>query len=159
MKQSELRRNESGALAHRATAVDGSLKGPSHKTRIMHNLQCDMMWWVDQVTNFNGTLRIIDSRTDAPLYIDACMEGGAGYFGGEWFYVSWNHWPRMATRHIKFKEVILLEVAAHILAPCWANKKISVYCDSQAAVGMVNKGHAPDADINESLRRVYWFSA
>ena len=136
-----------------------TLRGMWHRTRITQQLRRDLLWWSDQVSNFNGTLPIVDSREQTPLCIDACTEGGGGYYGGEWFYLSWNHWPGMADKHINFKEVLTLEPAAHIFAPWWANKRITVYSDSTAAVGMINKGRAPDSEVNDSLRRVYWLSA
>ena len=48
--------------------------------------------------------------------------------------------PGAAGIHINFKEALAVETAAVMWAHKWSNHRVFVYCDNQAAVGILNKG-------------------
>ena len=65
----------------------------------------------------------------------------------------------MAGIHITFKEALAVETAAVKWAHKWSNHRVFVYCDNQAAVGILNKGSCRDPFLMQSLRRIFWLSA
>ena len=78
---------------------------------------------------------------------------------GHWVYTPWE-WagPEFSSLHINYKEVLALEPAASLWAPLWANKKIFIHTDNQAAMAMINKGSCKNPLVMQSLRRVFWLS-
>jgi hypothetical protein len=95
----------------------------------------------------------------SPVCIDACDFAGGGFYQGNIFNIPWHTWPGASEKHINYKEVLALEPAATLWAPDWANKRVFVYSDNQAAVHIINKGTAKDSFVMDSLRRVFWLSA
>ena len=134
------------------------LQGPWHKSRVTQELRKDLRWWIDSIAHHNGYLPIVDDRPPVSVSIDACTQGGGAVCDSHWCYVKWEDWPDTANKHINYKEVLSLEPATHIFAPYWRHCDVLVYCDSRAAVGMINKGRAHDKDVREALERIYTLS-
>lgn len=134
------------------------LSKPWQHTRLDTALREDITWWIDHVEYLNHSRPIIQPWYQYPLVIDACTEGAGGFFNNEWFHFRWEDWPQVACKHINYKEVLTFEPAAHIYGPQWHGKRILVYSDSRAAVGMLNRGRSPDDQVNHALRRIYHLS-
>ena len=135
-----------------------TLKHQSQRTRLNEDTRRDLVWWLTFANHLNGHFPISDSRPCAPLCIDACTTGGGGFFQGQGFYISWQDWPEAESLHINFKEVLVLEPAAHLWAPLWAHKVIFVHCDNQCAVSIINKGSSRNETVMDSLRRIAWLA-
>ena len=150
-----------GGRPHLRRLLDrqNNLQAPNHRTRITRCMRADITWWISFLRVFNGSTPMLDARPRTPTCIDACTEGGGGFFNGAWFHVSWANWPGASARHINYKEVLALEPAAYLWAPHWRNHKVTIHSDNQAAVSMINKGSAKDPFTMASLRRVFWLSA
>lgn len=65
----------------------------------------------------------------------------------------------MLEKHINLKEILILEPAAHIFGPMWANKSITVYTDNTTAMACINKRRADDEQVMGSLKRVCTLAA
>ena len=122
-------------------------------------MRLDFSWWLEFGKVFNGSLPMLDLCPASPVCIDACLEGGGAFYSGDFFHIPWRVWPGASEKHINYKEVLTLEPAAVRWSHCWRNKRIYVYCDNQAAVGIINRGTAKDPFVMDSLRRVFWLSA
>lgn len=136
-----------------------TLRHPYHRTRITSDMRLDFAWWKCFASHFNGTLPMLDGRPSDPVCIDACNTGGGAFYRGDFFHIPWSTWPGVSELHINFKEVLTMEPAALRWGKHWANKRIMVYCDSQAAVGILNKGTCKQPLVMASLRRLFWLSA
>jgi hypothetical protein len=138
----------------------GSLRMPTHRTRVTQEMRADMEWWLAFMGVFNGHTRMVDSRPSAPLTMDACPEAAGSHFMGHSLYTPWKQcWPEAYPLHINHKEILALEPAATAFAPLWANKTIYVHCDNRCAVYTINKGLSKHPLVMASLRRVFWLSA
>ena len=84
-----------------------------------------------------------------------CLVAAGAVFGQEYVYTPFSTWPGASGLHINHKETLAIETAA----AWWANHRVFLYCDNQAAVGIVNKGSCRDAFLMQSLRRIFWLSA
>lgn len=50
---------------------------------------------------FNGSVSFLDNRPITSLYTDACLEGGAGYYNWDYFYINCKlHIPELKDSHI-----------------------------------------------------------
>ncbi len=135
------------------------LRKPWHHVPITKELRADIDWWLNFMAVFNGSMDMVDTRPLAPVFTDACSLASGAYFCGDWVYTPWDTcWPSAAKHHISYKEVLALETATRRWAPLWHNKKIIVHTDNQAAVAIINRGHALDPLVSVSLRLrcIFW---
>ena len=137
----------------------GQLKSPWHRTRMTKHMREDITWWIEFLDVFNGCTPMIDDRPVLPVWTDACLVAAGAVFGREYVYTPFGNWPGAAGIHINFKEALAVETAAVKWAHKWSNHRVFVYCDNQAAVGILNKGSCRDPFLMQSLRRIFWLSA
>ena len=137
-----------------------TLRKPWHRSRITQAMLQDIHWWLSFLPLFNGRTYMVDPRPLTPVYLDACTEAAGCYYDHDWVYTPWNSsWPSVAHLHINYKEVLALEPAASRWGHLWANRKVIVHTDNQAAVAIINKGSSKHPQVMDSLRRVFWLSA
>ena len=110
--------------------------------------------------HFNRKTKMVDNRPAAPVCTDACNVAAGAYYMEQCLYTPWDSClPKARNLHINYKEVLALEPALKRWAPLWANKKIFIHIDNQAAVSIVNKGSSWDPIVMDSLRNIFWMSA
>ncbi len=131
---------------------------PWHRTRVTREMRLDIEWWLHCLRIFNGHTQIVDSRPITPICIDSCAVAAGGTFGNLFVYTPWHSIPDCENLHINFKEVLALEPAIQQWAPLFANKKVLVHCDNQAAVAIINRGSCSHPTVTQSLRRIFWLS-
>ena len=136
-----------------------SLHYPWHHTRVTSCMKADIQWWLDFIDIFNGKTPMLDDRPITPVFIDACPVASGAVYNGDILYTPWKQWPETEKLHINFKETLSLELAVNKWAPLWTNRKVVVYCDNQAAVGIINRGSTSHPFVMASLRRIFWYSA
>ena len=137
-----------------------SLNKPWHRTRVTQSMKEDCCWWLSYMDHFNGTVQMVDPRPLTPVYIDACNEAAGAFYEGHWLHVPWKaHLPAARDLHINAKEVLALEPACQRWGPLWANRKVLVHSDNQAAVAQINRGSSRDPVVMAALRRIFWLSA
>ena len=149
-----------GGRAHLRRIIDriNSLQAPHHRSRLTEGVRADLIWWINNVRAFNGHTPISDSRSNTHVCIDACGAGAGGYAAGHWFHVRWADWPGSGSLHINYKEVLALAPAVDLWGEAWRGRRIYVYSDNQAAVGILNRGTAKDPFVMAVLRNIFWKS-
>lgn len=135
------------------------LKHPWHRTRVTADMREDIRWWLNFLSQFNGTMPMVEPRPLEPIFTDACLDAGGAVFGNKFVYFPWNCWPQVNNLPINYKEALVFELAVSSWAPLFANKKIIINCDNQAAVAIFNKGSSKEPLLMASLRRIFWYSA
>ena len=139
-----------------------TLRRSSHHTRITKCARLDILWWNNFCQAFNGTCSFVDSRPvpGQDFSTDACLEGGAAYYKGDWFYCNWKtDFPKIADMHINFKELYVVYLAAMKWHAQWRNKYIVVYTDNITAKACINKGSCRNETAMVWLRDLFWLSA
>ena len=72
---------------------------------------------------------------------DSCSLAAGGYFRGDWFYFHFSlDNPAWSQLHINHKETLAIVLAAKRWGHVWANHRVIIYSDNQAAVQIINKG-------------------
>lgn len=135
------------------------LRAPWHRARVTKDLRDDLSWWLEYMDPFNGLTPMCDTRPVSPVWTDACPVAAGAVFSGNYVYTPFNTWREAENLHINHKEALALETAAAHWAPRWTNRRVVVYCDNQAAVGILNKGSCRDPVVMASLRRLSMLSA
>ena len=149
-----------GGRPHLRRIIDriNVLKAPGHKTRLTAGIREDLRWWIENIHAFNGCMPIAESREVTQVCVDACDEGAGGYHDGDWYHVRWLDWEDTHSLHINYKEVLALLPAVDLWGHLWRDKKVIVYSDNQAAVGILNRGTAKDPNVMGALRHLLWKS-
>ena len=121
----------------------------------------DISWWVIGLEYFHGTTGFL---CDSPLpsyefATDACLIGGGGHFGSEWFYVNWAiDVPEVSSSHINVLELETVLIAADLWGSQWKNRCVLVRSDNMATVAAVNKGTSRSEDLMGIIQRIFWLS-
>jgi hypothetical protein len=92
---------------------------------------------------------------------DACLEGGAGHNGNDWFYVKWDvDVPRseFSTAHINQLELLTVFIAAKRWGPTWTGCHILVRSNNTATVATVNKGTSRSSALLAIIYELFWLS-
>ena len=67
--------------------------------------------------------------------------------------------PEVQDRHINFKELAAVVLAAQRWGPLWANKHIVVLSDNSTTVACINHGSSRSVLLMKYLRHNFWLSA
>ncbi|MEW8545791.1 MAG: reverse transcriptase domain-containing protein, partial [Candidatus Thiodiazotropha sp.] len=148
-----------GGRYHMRRLIDRSntLRKSWHRTLVTKEMKQDIIWWLEFMSIFNGTMKMVDNRPATPVSIDACKIAGGAFYCGDFIYTPWTN--KAALLPINYLEVLSLEPAAQRWAPCWANRKVYVHCDNVTACHIINKGSSKNPTVMASLRRIFWLSA
>ena len=124
--------------------------------RLSGSFHQDILWWDRFLHVFNGTRLFLDLQPTIDVMTDSCSLSA----GGDWFYFnfaidnpSWSH------LHSNHKETLAIVLAAKRWAPQWANHRVIIHSDNQAAVFIINKGTTDNDRIMGELRDLFWLSA
>ena len=87
---------------------------------------------------------------------DSCSLAAGGYFRGDWFYFHFSlDNPAWSQLHINHKETLAIVLAAKRWGHVWANHRVIIYSDNQAAVQIINKGTTGSEVIMQELRELF----
>lgn len=148
-----------GGRFHIRRLIDrsNSLEKQWYRTRVTKDMKLDVCWWLDFMKIFNGTMPIVEFRPSTSLSIDACKVAAGAFYNGDFIYTPWSN--KTASLPINYLEVLSLEPAVQRWAHLWANKRVFVHCDNQAACAIIRKGSSKHPLVMQSLRRIFWSSA
>jgi hypothetical protein len=87
----------------------GHVNNRNAKILLLSEFFDDIAWWVKFMNMFNGTVKCLDLKPITCLQTDACLQGGAGYYEGDFFYVNWDiDLPQFKNYHINIKETLTI---------------------------------------------------
>ena len=130
------------------------LRAPWHRTRITKDIRSDLLWWTTYMEPFNGRTPMCDGRPVSPVWTDACPVAARAVYNNRYLYTPFDSWDSASGLHINYKDTLALEPAVRHWAKFWSNRRVIVYCDNQAAVGILNKGTCRDPVVMAALRRI-----
>lgn len=148
-----------GGRFHIRRLIDRSntLKKQWYRTRVSADMKLDILWWLNFMNIFNGTMPIVESRSAISVSIDSCKIAAGAFYNGDFIYTPWSH--KTASLPINYLEVLSLEPAARRWAHLWTNKRVFVHCDNMTACSIIRKGSSKHPIVMDSLRRIFWLSA
>lgn len=148
-----------GGRFHMRRLIDraNTLRASGHRTRVTTDMKRDILWWLEFMKIFNGTMPMIDDRSAISVSIDACKTACGAFYQGDFIYMPWTQTTSQLP--INYLEVLSLEIAARRWSHIWSNQMVYVHCDNIAACAIINKGSSRHPIVMDSLRRVFWLSA
>ena len=139
--------------------LQAATKKPHHHIPLRGAVRSDIAWWDTFLESWNGVAIIPPTMPVAQphqVYTDAAGSFGCGaIWGRHWFRYMWP--PAFQGRPIITQELLPIIMACMIWGPWWANNRVVVHCDNQAAVCVVNVGYSRDKDMMHLMRCLFFY--
>jgi hypothetical protein len=132
------------------------------KTRISADFTDDIKWWLRYLPRFNGISLISYetwSQPDQLIASDACLVGCGATCGKEFFHSEFPSFIVAECLHINALELLSLVVAIRLWAGNLKGKMLTVLCDNEATVWVINTGKTRDTFMQRCLRELCYISA
>ena len=121
---------------------------PHHHVRITGEMRKDLLMWrefIDHPTIYSRPFADFETNNPAPIiqmYSDAAKKAGLGYggiCGNSWLYGIWDDsFLRECDPSIEYLELYALVTTVLNWIHRYSNKRVTLHCDNQAVVHMVN---------------------
>lgn len=128
---------------------------PYHKIVLSPEMLLDIKWWLLYIRTFNGVNFIINPAQILFTYKgDACLDGGGGYHGGEY----WSRpLPQSMLGHssstpIHLKEYWVLLVSIKLWGHLWTGSSVELYVDNTAVCHTCTNQKPSDPQMSAFLR-------
>jgi hypothetical protein len=90
---------------------------------------------------------------------DACLTGGGGHFGSDWFFTSWQiDAPDMVDKNINVLELRTVLEAAKRWGKEWSGLHLMVRSDNMATVAAINNSTSRSIDMLPIIKEIFWLS-
>ena len=154
----------------RMFALKATVRRPYHRVRLNKDFHSDLAWWAMYLGIWNGVgmMRgVDDSPTQHQIWTDASGTFGCGAWDPEfreWIQVAWpatysEGALRLSEESIALKELLLIVIACGIWGGRWSKSRVTVYCDNEGVVAMVNSGYSRVPPIMHLLRTLFFIRA
>ena len=140
-----------------------------HNLKAYHHVSLDREFlddcsmWIDfltrnQITIFRPFIDYAphDYSETIQFYTDASKTRGFGcFFNGRWTFSKWeNNFVERENPSIDFLELYALCVAVAIWSNFLANRRVTIFCDNQGVMGMINKTATGGKNSMNLIRRL-----
>ena len=132
------------------------------KTRIPAEFNEDIKWWLRYLPQFNGISLISTEKWSQPdqlIASDACLVGCGATCGREFFHSEFPAFIVAMGLHINALELLSLVVAVRLWAGNLKGKMLTILCDNEATVWVINTGKTRDLYMQCCLRELCYISA
>jgi hypothetical protein len=103
-------------------------------------------------------VKFLDLKPITCLQTDACLQGGAGYYEGDFFYVNWDiDLPQFKNYHTNIKETMAIVLSVIRWGHLWTNKSVVVF--NMTTKCIINKDSSRNKILMTRLRELFWLSA
>ena len=114
--------------------------------------QRDLNWFCEFLPDFNGSAFFKHDQIDGEIELDACLEGlGAIYNNYIYAIPIPKGFMQMGIVHLEMLNIL---VALRVWATQWATKTISVKCDNQVVVSILQSGKTRDPLLAAICRNI-----
>lgn len=154
------------AFISRLLTLAHSAEKLSDQIQLDEGCLSDITFWKRLLNDWNGISFFynddFESSLQLQLFTDAAPSiGFGGFFQEQWFAEKWpNDFPKTASDFVSsaLYELYPIAVASVIWGPQWSRKRITMLCDNEATVAIINKGRSSCNTIMPFVRRLIWQS-
>lgn len=153
---------QSRVFIARILALLGKLRHNHHHANLTAEFRKDLVWWRRFLREYNGVSMINIAQWTSPDEVfstDACLAGCGGVCDGQYFHAVFPPFISAQTLDISSLELLTIVVALKLWGARWAGLRITVRCDNEAAVTVVNTGRCRNPFMNSCLREICYFAA
>ena len=117
----------------------------------------DVQWFANFSHTFNGTAFYKHENFQGDIELDASLQGLGAKCGNYVYAISI---PRgYENYNITHLEMLNILVAIRTWAPHWRHKALTIHCDNEAAVRILNTGHTRDMTLAAIARNISMLTA
>jgi hypothetical protein len=142
------------AFARPLYSALSALKQSQHTVRPDQCFRDAMNWWKAALRSIRPVKIWQEKREKIVMETDASLTGAGVVLRSEncvdWLYINWQLEGRgcFTGLHINYLEAVTPLLALLRLGSSVKNARISIYCDSEAACGMLNRGSSANMQVN-----------
>jgi hypothetical protein len=139
-----------------------SLNHNHHCTRLSSCFHKDLRWWQSFLRHYNGVSLIPSLKWSLPDHIfstDACLTGCGGLAGDLYFHTKFPKFILKEEWPIHKLEMITIMVAVRLWEHKWKGMNITVFCDNEAVVAVLNSGKTKDSLLATCVREIWLCTA
>ena len=126
---------------------------PHHKLSLSEEMKLDIKWWFTYLRTFNGVDFMIDVSQPTLSYKgDACVEGGGGYHGHEYWSRLLPPFLQSRAVPIHLKEFWVLLVSIKLWGSNWSGQAVELFVDNTAVCQTCSLQKPSDASMAAFLR-------
>ena len=130
-----------------------SLSEQHHKLTLTEEMRLDILWWYTYICKFNGVDFIVSPSTITQTYAgDACLFGGGGYHGSQYWSRRLPDWMCGEKPPIHLKEFYVLLISIRTWGPSWSGQTVQLFCDNTAVVEVCTRQKPRDLEMAKFLR-------
>ena len=153
---------------HRLLELLSVARRPHHFLRLNVTHRSDLCWWDAFLAPLNHDSFFRTVRADSPqwaFFTDAADGVGCGaIWGHSWFQLKWPSsisplWSELSTDSITFKELLPIAWGVALWGPQWKDSTVTVYCDNQSTVAIVNSGYSKIPRLMHVLQKNFFIRA
>ena len=140
------------------------LKGTSkkhHHIRLGEAFRSDLLWWHTFLASWNG-VAMMPSPPARGMEVSTDASGSVGcgaWWSPHWLQRKWCQGGHVADLPITQKEVLPVVLGCAVWGPRWFGARVTVHCDNEAAVTVLNSGYSQDPQIMHMLRCLFFIKA
>ena len=126
---------------------------PHNKTTLSEETRLDIKWWLAFIRHFNGVDFMIDVSAPKLSYKgDACIGGGGGYSGQEYWSRSLPLSLQSRSVPIHLKEFHVLLVSIRLWGSSWSGQAVELFVDNTAVCQTCTNQKPSDPSMASFLR-------
>ena len=149
---------QSRVFINRLLDVLRSFSADQRSTTLTQEFHKDVRWWIHFMDKFNGVSFIPAPDWYAPDLIfatDSTLTGCGGLTDSEFFHSPFPPSIQQLCLDINALEILGVLVAVRLWGPCYAGRKILLYCDNLQAVQAINSGRTRNEFIGRCVRQLW----
>ena len=153
---------QSRVFIARILALLGKLRHNHHHANLTAEFRKDLVWWRRFLREYNGVSMINIAKWTSPDQVfstDACLAGCGGVCDDQYFRGVFPPFISEQNLDISSLELLTIVVALKLWGARWTGLRITVRCDNEAAVTVVNTGRCRNPFMNSCLREICYFAA
>lgn len=138
------------------------LQRNSHHIYLSSEYKQDIKWWYHYSMEFNGVSVIKDPvwlPADAVFTTDACLQGCGGHSGQECFSYTFPSAILQTKVSITDLEFLAVVIAAKVWAHRCVGLKVTVACDNESVVSVINSGRSKMPFLQACARELLYIAA
>ena len=133
-----------------------------HHVNLTAEFRKDIAWWRRFLRAYNGVSMISTAQWSSPGEVfttDACLTGCGGLCGDQYFHAVFPSFVVQQTLDINCLELLTIIVALKLWGSRWSGLRLSVRCDNEVAVTVLNTGRCRNSFLNSCLRELCYLAA
>ena len=126
--------------------------------RLSKSFKKDLRWWGMFIEQYNGVSYIpsfVWAEPDVTFATDSCMVGCGGISAGQYFHTSFPDEIAEQDLPIHRLEMLAVLVAVRLWGVYCEGMKVSIYCDNESVVQVINSSKTKDAFLATCLRELW----